>query len=105
MFWLKQLTLAVGVTLVWFYVRSPASYDNQLLNQLRLWIFSACFSIFALHGKLLSLMQILYARFLGAGDGVLLAGCFILPAIVIFLCLAADFILRKTPIYGLLTGK
>lgn len=104
-FWLQQAVIAAGVLLVWVFFRSLTGRENRPLAWLRRWIFPASFVIFVMHGKILSVMQILYTKILGSGVAVLLAGYFILPAVVIVVCVVANALLRKTPVYSFLTGS
>lgn len=104
-FWLNQIVIAIGVILVWHTFRSPSGRDSRFLAQMRQRIFPASFSIFAIHGKVLTAMQIICAKCFGVGNAFLLAGYFILPILVIAVCIAIDTLLRKTPVYIILTGN
>lgn len=104
-FWLQQAVITVGVVLVWLFFRSPQGREKRILGWMRRWIFPASFSVFVLHGKILSLMQIVWAKCFGAWDMLLLTGYFLLPALTIIICIVIDTLLRKTPVYIFLTGN
>ena len=97
--------ITVGVVLVWLFFRSPQGREKRILGWMRRWIFPASFSVFVLHGKILSLMQIVWAKCFGAWDMLLLTGYFLLPALTIIICIVIDTLLRKTPVYIFLTGN
>lgn len=104
-FWLQQAAITVGVVLVWVFSRSPNGREKRSLVWVRQWIFPASFSVFVMHGKILSLMQIVWAKCFGAVDMFLLIGYFLLPVLTIIICIVVDTLLRKTPVYTFLTGS
>lgn len=98
------------LTVLSVFMRQPHTYQQcgkfeNVGSRLFSHIFHASFSIYVLHGKILSVSQIVFAKFLGNSAIVLIWGYFALPIIIIIICLVLDSVLKKTPAYNLLTGS
>ena len=87
--------------MIWIFCRSSEGRKNKLLAQMCRWIFPTSFTIFLIHGKIRSVMQMIWVKYLGAENVILLMGYFILPILVIVVCIVVDVQLRKVPIYRL----
>lgn len=68
-------------------------------------ILKASFLIYVLHGKVLSILQIIWVRVFEPGGFVLLVGYFVLPVIVISLCMLAHRFVSRFPFCAILTGN
>jgi len=53
------------------------------------------FMIYVLHGKVLSVLQILYARLIPQSDLTIIIGYLIIPSIIVALCIVVAYILKR----------
>lgn len=96
--------IILWVLLLWSFVQYNEN-NYKVFDFLNQSVFKASFLIFVGHGKILSLMQMVYCKIAGNQEWILLPGYIILPILSIIICICADRLLRKTPIYSLITGN
>lgn len=101
---IRDTLVILWFILLWSFIQYNKN-NYPVFDFLNRYVFKASFLIFVGHGKVLSLMQIVYCKIAENQEWILLPGYIVLPILSIVMCIYADQLLRKTPIYLLITGN